>query len=169
MKRVVSKSEKETMRIAAAFVRSLRGGEVILLDGELGAGKTTFVRGMARAFGIKEPIRSPTFTLMHIHKIKKKLPTTNYQLQTFVHVDAYRLRGRAELRELGIEEYAGRRDTVVVVEWGNRVRNLFRDYPVIKIVFYHGRQKEERRLSIYGSSPEIVSRRRTEAWRSARR
>ena len=73
-------SEAETMNVAADFARSLHGGEVVLMSGELGAGKSTFVRGMARAFGIRDPVRSPTFTLMHVYPVMRKPKTENRKI-----------------------------------------------------------------------------------------
>ncbi len=151
-----SHSEAETMRIAARFARSLRGGEVVLLEGELGAGKTTFVRGMARAFGIREPIRSPTFTLMHIHRIANRksqianrtIGAVRRAIRYFVHVDAYRLRGPAELRRIGIEEYAGKRDTIVVIEWGRKARLLLRRHHPLHVKLTYGESNHERLISL---------------------
>lgn len=111
-----SRSETDTLRIAETFARTLRGGEVILLVGDLGAGKSTFVRGMAQAFGVEEPVRSPTFTLMNVHRIKK-----SSKIKHLVHVDAYRLKDVHDLRAIGIEEYIGRDDAIVAIEWPERV------------------------------------------------
>lgn len=139
-KGIVSKNEKETIKIAGEFAKTLRGGEVVLLEGDLGAGKTTFVRGLARAFGIKEPIRSPTFTLMQVYRIKNK----ELGIRELVHVDAYRLRGTADLRAIGIEEYSGKKNTVTIIEWGRRVQKVFPTRSLIIITFHHGQTSDER-------------------------
>ena len=89
--------------------RRLRPGDVVLLKGELGAGKTTFVRGVARGTGSSAPVASPTFQLVRIYPGKVKL----------AHVDLYRVEDLAELRDLGLDELAG--DGAVVVEWGDRL------------------------------------------------
>lgn len=139
---VVSRSEAETMEIAARFANQLRGGEVVLLEGDLGAGKTTFVRGLARAFGIREPVRSPTFTLMHVHRVRSR----GSGIKQLVHVDAYRLRGAADLRAIGLEEYLGKKDTAVVIEWGKRVQSITRLLPTIRIQFNHSKNSNQRTI-----------------------
>ncbi|MBI4143073.1 tRNA (adenosine(37)-N6)-threonylcarbamoyltransferase complex ATPase subunit type 1 TsaE [Candidatus Uhrbacteria bacterium] len=137
--RVTSRSEPETERIAARFARTLRGGEVILLDGDLGAGKTVFVRGLARGLGITERITSPTFVLMRIHRVESReskvvssvradraLTPHASRLTTFIHVDAYRIRDSRELEAIGLLEYVEQPDTVVAIEWGSRVSSQWR-------------------------------------------
>ncbi len=106
-----SASEEETSRIAERLSRELAPGDWILLSGPLGAGKTAFVRGLARALGI-DPLRvhSPTFTLVAEYPGPRVL----------AHVDLYRIDEPAELDELGLEELA-RRGIFVAVEWGERL------------------------------------------------
>jgi tRNA threonylcarbamoyladenosine biosynthesis protein TsaE len=107
----VTRSEDETERLAAELARTFRGGEVVLLTGELGAGKTAFVRGLARGLGA-EPgeVASPTFVLL-----------TSYAGRlTLHHADLYRLSlGRSE-EGLGLEELPGPRG-VLAVEWAERL------------------------------------------------
>ena len=87
----------------------LRPGDVILLRGELGAGKTTFVRGVARGTGSAAAVASPTFQLVRVYPGRVRL----------AHVDLYRVEDLAELRDLGLDELA--EDGAVVVEWGERI------------------------------------------------
>src|SRR5689334_2650106 len=87
----------------------LRPGDVVLLTGELGSGKTTYVRGIAQGTGSKADVASPTFQLVRIYPGRVQL----------AHVDLYRVENTAELRDLGLEELAG--DGAVVVEWGDRL------------------------------------------------
>ena len=87
----------------------LRAGDVVLLTGELGAGKTTFVRGVAQGTGSSAPVASPTFQLVRIYPGRVQLS----------HVDLYRVENSAELRDLGLEELAAQ--GAVVVEWGERL------------------------------------------------
>lgn len=98
-----------TQRLARDVAGQLRAGDVIILTGQLGAGKTTFTQGLARALGITTPITSPTFVLARHHTH----PDGGLNL---VHVDAYRLSGADELASLDIESWL--QDSVVVVEWG---------------------------------------------------
>jgi tRNA threonylcarbamoyladenosine biosynthesis protein TsaE len=87
----------------------LRAGDVVLLMGELGAGKTTFVRGVAQGIGSTADVASPTFQLVRVYPGRVQL----------AHVDLYRIESGAELRDLGLEELA--EAGAVVVEWGDRL------------------------------------------------
>lgn len=91
--------------LGALVARQLRAGDLVLLNGELGAGKTTFTRGLGEALGVRGAVTSPTFVLARTHPAD---PTP------LVHVDAYRLGSAMELDDLDID-YAG---SIVVVEWG---------------------------------------------------
>ena len=104
-------SSEQTKKIASDFAKTLKGGEVVLLEGDLGSGKTTFVQGLAEALGVEEPVRSPTFTIMNLYKIKHD------QIKQIAHFDFYRLEQEADLEDLGLEEWLGRDDTVVLIEW----------------------------------------------------
>ncbi len=95
--------------LGAAIGRACGGGDVLILSGDLGAGKTTFTQGMARGMGIEEPVTSPTFVIAREHANARGGPG-------LVHVDAYRLGSRLELDDLDLD--ADLEHTVVVVEWG---------------------------------------------------
>ena len=105
----ITSSPAETERAGTLLGERLRGGDVVLLSGELGAGKTTFVRGVARGTGSKASVASPTFQLVRIYPGRVQL----------AHVDLYRVESSSELRDLGLEELA--QDGAVVVEWGERL------------------------------------------------
>jgi tRNA threonylcarbamoyladenosine biosynthesis protein TsaE len=106
--------EDETKEIAGKIGASLRGGEVIELVGDLGAGKTAFAKGLVRGAGGKGRVYSPTFTISNVYECD------NFEVH---HFDFYRL---AEAGVVGyeLEESVGRDDVVVVVEWGNTVENV---------------------------------------------
>jgi len=114
----ISKTEKETYQIAAKIAKKLKGGEIIALEGDLGAGKTTLVKGLAKVFGIKQHVTSPTFVLMKVYEIKN----IEYRIKNLVHVDCYRLDEPQELFYLGIEEYLNKPDTVVIIEWADKIK-----------------------------------------------
>src|SRR3954452_23583457 len=99
----------ETESVAAALATVLRGGDLVVLSGELGAGKTTFVKGVARALGVVEPVTSPTFTI--VQEYDARVP--------IAHVDVYRLARIQELHDFGFEELLDGR--VVLVEWGDTI------------------------------------------------
>ncbi|MFH1427613.1 MAG: tRNA (adenosine(37)-N6)-threonylcarbamoyltransferase complex ATPase subunit type 1 TsaE [Patescibacteria group bacterium] len=118
---IITKSEKETYNFAKKYAKKLEGGEVIGLIGELGAGKTVFVKGLAAGLGIKKTITSPTFVIMKIYKTTRAKRT---QITDLCHIDAYRLRSANELQALGVEEYFNRPDTVAVIEWADRIKKI---------------------------------------------
>ena len=107
-------SVEETWQVATEIARLLRPGTVIALHGDLGAGKTTFVQGLAFALGLHRPVTSPTFTL-----------STEYQTPAFklVHMDLYRLTGPDDLLTIGYPEYL-ETGAVVAVEWPERAGDL---------------------------------------------
>ena len=136
-----SKSESETERIGEEFARSLRGGEVVAMYGELGAGKTAFVRGMARGMGIDCRVTSPTFTIVNEYRGKREL----------IHFDMYRLSSADELFEIGWEDYLAR-GAVCAVEWSENVSDAFcGDEIELRIEKLGG---DERRITI-GRTGEI--------------
>ena len=102
-------SPAETEHAGQRLGERLQSGDVVLLTGELGAGKTTFVRGVARGTGSDAPVASPTFQLVRLYPGRLQL----------AHVDLYRVENSSELRDLGLEELAGQ--GAVVVEWGERL------------------------------------------------
>jgi tRNA threonylcarbamoyladenosine biosynthesis protein TsaE len=113
---ITSNSEQETRAIASALARDLAMGTVLLLSGDLGAGKTAFVRGLAEGLGIDaDEVTSPTFTLVHEYR-GGRLP--------LIHVDLYRL-DRADLDEIGLDPDLAAIG-VVAVEWAER---MVRDMP----------------------------------------
>lgn len=148
-----STSESHTERIATAFARTLRGGEVLLLEGDLGAGKTAFVRGLAKGLGVRDRIMSPTFVLMRVHAVRikragvrnQKILHSAFCILHLVHVDAYRVRDPRDLEAIGLLEHVGRPDTVVAIEWGERARSLVRRAHAIRIRFTLNAHHPERR------------------------
>ena len=107
-----------TQRLAVAVGQQVRAGDVIILTGELGAGKTTFTQSLARALGITASITSPTFVLARHHNH----PDDGLNL---VHVDAYRITGADELASLDLESWLA--DSVIVVEWGRGTAEALTD------------------------------------------
>lgn len=104
------------------FVReiaaSLWGGEVLGLEGDLGAGKTTFTQMLAQELGVQAMVKSPTFTLMQEYEVDDN------KIKKLVHVDAYRVEDSREFRVIGLFEEAGAEGTVTVVEWAEKVPEL---------------------------------------------
>ena len=109
-----STSESETEAIGAEFARDLPGGTVVAMYGELGAGKTAFVRGMARGMGLDCRVSSPTFTIVNEYLGEREL----------IHFNMYRLSSADELFDIGWEDYLAR-GAVCAVEWCENVSDAF--------------------------------------------
>lgn len=107
-----SHSPEDTQKIAADFALSLKGGEFIGLIGDLGAGKTTFVRGLVQALGGTVRVKSPTFTVMN------EYPVNHGAIKRVVHIDFYRFTDPEELSALSLEDEQ-RPDTIILAEWPN--------------------------------------------------
>ena len=133
---VLTHSPEETEAAGEDLGRALGGGDVVGLCGELGAGKTCFVRGVARALGVRGRPLSPTFTLVNEYRGTRPV----------YHVDAYRTESIAELLELGLEEYFDG-DGVTLIEWADKMRPLL---PARTIsVRIEGVGDEPRRITVH--------------------
>ena len=145
---MITSSEKQTIAFGQEFAKKLNGGEVVLLIGDLGAGKTTFVKGVAKAFGVKQMITSPTFVLMKVYSVITNVPvfahvvgraTTGRRIGTnisnnkrnkinfLVHIDTYRGLDINDLETIGALEYFGREDAICFVEWGKGLENYLKE------------------------------------------
>ncbi len=111
--RAVTRSTDETLALAGSVGELLRPGDVVSLVGGLGAGKTVFARGVARALGVTDPVVSPSFTI--VREYEGRVP--------LVHIDVYRVDKIQELHDLGFEELV-RDDAVTLVEWGDAIDTL---------------------------------------------
>lgn len=115
MEKIVTKSAEETEKAAEEFARGFAGGETVLLVGDLGAGKTVFAKGVAKALGVKEDVKSPTFTLSCEYSGDKL---------RLLHIDAYRLKNGEEAEACGINERFGNADTVTLIEWPYQIESV---------------------------------------------
>lgn len=151
--RYLSKSEKQTKKIAEQLAKKLKGGEVIALIGDLGAGKTTFIQGLAKGLKIKKNVNSPTFVLMKIYPVKQlafgefpasrgfnrvnPLQNLSSNIQYLCHIDAYRIKNPAELADIGVLEYFKDKNIVSVVEWADKIKSIL-PKKIIEILIKHG-------------------------------
>ncbi len=129
----ITHSTLETRTIAKDLVKTLHGGDILILKGPLGAGKTAFTKGIAEGLGITKEVTSPTFTLMSVYEVPG-----HGTIKEFVHVDTYRVESYEELLEIGFDEYLGRPDTVTVIEWPEKVEKLLENKKVTLITFTAG-------------------------------
>ena len=118
MATITSQSVDETIAVGSEFALRLRGGDVIALDGDLGAGKTHFVKGLAAGLGYSGEVTSPTFNLVHEYR---------GSALTLYHFDFYRLKKAAELTGIGFEEYLEDPAGVSVIEWASRFPEILPD------------------------------------------
>ena len=114
MAEYITHNESETEALGARLAEKLPGGSVVAMYGDLGAGKTAFVRGMARGMGLSCRVSSPTFTIVNEYLGEREL----------IHFDMYRIGGADELFDIGWEDYLGR-GAVCAVEWSENVEDAF--------------------------------------------
>lgn len=134
---VSTNGPESTGATAELLAPQLRAGDVVLLTGGLAMGKTTFVKAVAAAMGSRSTVTSPTFTLAHFYP---------FEAGTILHVDAYRLSGIHEYRDLGLDEYL--EESVALIEWGEKVAE---DFPCHLMVEFH-RDPGEPDLRVIGFS-----------------
>lgn len=169
MRVVITKGALETKKFAAHLAHSVRPPKVIALEGDLGAGKTTFAQGFAQALGIKEKIQSPTFVLMKIYNLHRaslrgasatkqspRLPrparsgARNDGTRGFghlIHIDCYRLNSPKDLLHLGFKNLLKDKDAIILIEWADRIKKLL-PRNAIRIKFRHGEKSTSRVIEI---------------------
>ncbi len=137
--KLISRSPEETRAIGARLADRLQGGEVVAFTGDLGAGKTAFVSGMAQALGVEERVTSPTFTIVNEYE-GRRLP--------LFHFDMYRLGSADELFHIGWEDYLAR-GGVCAVEWSENVADAIEEN-AIRVSILRGAEDNERVIDIEG-------------------
>lgn len=135
------KSVEETWALAREFARELKAGDVVCLEGDLGAGKTTFTQGLAVAVGVSGRVTSPTFCIVQEHCARP-----GSLIPLLVHMDLYRLHGENDVEAIGWEDYLSR-GAVLVVEWPERAGELI-PTTAYHLVFRHGEDDEKRLITI---------------------
>lgn len=135
--KIISKTVEETSCLAIKFLLSLESrrsevdpnksrGIILLLEGDLGSGKTTFTQALACELGIKNQVTSPTFVLMKSYKISTSaIEKFGLSVKNLVHFDAYRLNSGVDLLSLGWTELVANPDNLIVLEWPEKVADLF--------------------------------------------
>ncbi len=141
----ISVSPRETKREGALFAKEIlkrRGIKpvVITLEGELGAGKTTFVKGFARELGLKHTITSPTFLIVRHYTLRG-------DLEHLFHIDAYRLKNAKETRALHLKNILSMPRSVTLIEWPERIRAAL-PRNAVRVFLRHGKKEHERALYV---------------------
>jgi len=116
---VTSTSEDQTYQLGKEIAQHLHGGDVVCLYGELGAGKTTFVKGLSEGLGIKSRIISPTFVVVRTHAIDNKSG-----IEKIYHLDLYRLESEKDVEGIGFSEIVSEQGTVAIIEWPEKAGRL---------------------------------------------
>lgn len=121
-------SEDETKILAESFTKNVQYGGIILLHGNLGSGKTTFVQYVAKSLGIEKPVLSPTFPIIRSYKIRSKNPFGPSSgrwhesgVKNFYHIDLYRISRENDLKGLGIKEIFDEPNAIVAIEWAEKL------------------------------------------------
>lgn len=136
-----TESPTETWQLAAEFFGTLKRGDVVACHGDLGAGKTCFIQGIAHAMDIREPVSSPTYTL--INEYRAALP--------LYHMDLYRLAGPEEAFDLGLDEYIDG-DGITIIEWAERAGELLPER-TLHLIFEHGAHEYQRTIKLCTETP----------------
>ncbi len=140
-KRLRTRSENGTIALGETLTELLRAPKLVVLRGELGAGKTTLVKGMVAALGAANAneVTSPTFTLVHEYKGRKT---------RLFHLDVYRLEAERELEGIGLWELVDQSDALVIVEWGEKFASIV-ERADAEIIITQGEVENERLLLIH--------------------
>lgn len=139
-------TDAETQTAGEQFARILRRGDVVLLSGPLGAGKTTFAKGVAKGLGVSERVTSPTFTMVREHRCHNDLG-----IETLQHCDVYRVETLDEVVDLALGELV-EESAVALVEWGELAASVF-GKDVLRVTFDVD-EREGRTLVVEGALDE---------------
>jgi len=129
-------TEAEQILIGKQIAQHCTGGDILLLQGDLGAGKTTLSKGIAEGLGLTEPLTSPTFTLMNVYQ----LPEEINGITELVHVDTYRLEDEEELLDIGIEDYLNNPHTLCLIEWPEKIAGILQNKQTILLELEHSKE-----------------------------
>lgn len=128
----ITNSFEQTIEIGKKIAENFEAGDIILLSGDLGTGKTALTKGIAKFFNIEKEITSPTFTLMNLYEIKK-----NNKIKNLIHIDTYRLKNEEELIGIGAEDYLDDKETISVIEWPEKITNILKNKKTKEIKIEH--------------------------------
>ena len=130
----IAKNEAETLKIGEKISAALKGGDILCLYGDLGAGKTTLVKGLAKGFGIKKEIVSPTFAILNVYDIRVQEQKTAKKI---AHFDLYRLKNAEEFLDMGGMDYLGAPNTICVIEWPEKIEGILKNKKCVNIRIEH--------------------------------
>jgi tRNA threonylcarbamoyladenosine biosynthesis protein TsaE len=140
---ILSKSQEDTQNIARKTVSLFHPGDLIILEGDLGVGKTHFVKGFAESFDSKDPVVSPTFSIANFYR------TGAFDI---LHIDLYRISTSEEFEDLGIADYFN--TSIVLIEWGKKFADHFDEY---LLVSFETKGDNERLITFSGNAEKYHS------------
>lgn len=127
----ITNSEIETEKIACELAKKLKTKKVVALSGDLGSGKTVFVKGLACGLGIKTVITSPTFVFIKEYPIQKiqnpklKIQTKpKFQISKLIHVDCYRVKSEKDAEAIGLIDYLNQKNNIIAIEWPENIESI---------------------------------------------
>jgi len=143
MQELVTFNENDTIELGEKIAKLLKPGDIIALEGELGTGKTVFVKGVARGLQIPEHVTSPTFNIVHSYEGNG---------MTLHHFDVYRVNDEEELFEIGFEEYLYKGD-ISIIEWADLIKNMMPENTIWIKIERTDKNPDQRIITIRGLEP----------------
>ena len=148
MKEYISKSESETEEIAYEFAKSLNNNSVVVLDGDLGAGKTKFVYGLAKYFNISNLVCSPTFTIVNEYPV-----SSSKSVNTIYHFDVYRLSGSDDfIDSIGTDYFE---KGMCIIEWGKIIQDILPENTIYVHIAHIPENDNYRKITIYNKGDVV--------------
>ncbi len=149
---IESKSSEYTKKIGEEFAKFLDPGDVILLNGELGGGKTTFISGTAKGLNISQSISSPSFTLISVYDFVRD----NKKLK-MAHCDLYRISNITDIIDIGLEDFIYNENTITFIEWSEKIKdNIFKNFLEIYFEYYIPSNSNESEINIENQRRKIT-------------
>jgi tRNA threonylcarbamoyladenosine biosynthesis protein TsaE len=143
-KTIITRTESETVQAGFEFAADLNYGDIIGLEGELGTGKTQFVKGICRYFKVKDIVNSPTFIIVNEYTGSKQSEDKPIRIY---HFDLYRLEKPYELEIIGFDEYVNQQDSVILIEWPSLAEEYL-GRKVRKVRFEYGNKENSRVIKV---------------------
>lgn len=142
--KLISNSSEETISLGYEFAKNLKANDVVGLLGDLGSGKTQFVKGICKYFNVKDPVNSPTFIIVNEYK---GFDVNSGEYININHFDLYRLKSVNEFKEIGIDGYVNDK-SICLIEWAELADDYFKGN-MQKVFFEHGKRENERLITNY--------------------
>jgi len=141
MQKIIT-SEQNMIDFGTELAKDFSGGDIILLQGDLGTGKTTLTKGIAQGLGINNDILSPTFSIMNVYEVEShtrvaSVSSEKSKVKSLIHIDTYRLEDEEQLIEIGVEDYLGIPGVITIIEWPEKIKSLLADKKIITISIDH--------------------------------